>query len=72
MRVLVIEDEAALQQDIAQQLRQSGYAVDVAGDGGEPAVISFHQRGAVAVEHDGVSNIVAVGGNVGGELFDQP
>ena len=35
MRVLVIEDEAALQQDIAQQLRQSGYAVDVAGDGQE-------------------------------------
>ncbi|MEZ5590770.1 MAG: response regulator transcription factor [Gammaproteobacteria bacterium] len=35
MRVLVIEDEAALRQDIAQQLRQSGYAVDVAGDGQE-------------------------------------
>ena len=35
MRVLVVEDEAALQQDIAQQLRQAGYAVDTANDGQE-------------------------------------
>jgi len=35
MRALVIEDELALQQDIAQQLRDTGYAVDTAGDGRE-------------------------------------
>lgn len=35
MRVLLIEDEAALQQDIAQNLRQQGYAVDTASDGAE-------------------------------------
>ena len=33
MRVLVVEDEAALRDQLAGVLRQAGYAVDTAGDG---------------------------------------
>ena len=35
MRVLVIEDEPDLQRVVAQSLRETGYAVDTAGDGEE-------------------------------------
>ncbi len=35
MRVLLVEDEAALQEVVARGLRQAGFAVDVADDGGE-------------------------------------
>jgi two-component system response regulator PhoP len=35
MRVLVVEDEATLRQQLATQLRQQGYAVDAAADGNE-------------------------------------
>jgi DNA-binding response OmpR family regulator len=35
MRVLLVEDEAALQDVVARGLRQAGIAVDVADDGGE-------------------------------------
>src|SRR5688500_10266212 len=33
MRVLLVEDSVRLQQSISLALRQSGYAVDLAGDG---------------------------------------
>jgi two-component system OmpR family response regulator len=33
MRVLVVEDETALQEQLAEVLRSAGYAVDTAGDG---------------------------------------
>ena len=33
MRVLVVEDETALQDQLVEVLRQAGYAVDAAGDG---------------------------------------
>ncbi|MGV8895381.1 MAG: response regulator transcription factor [Rhodoglobus sp.] len=32
MRVLVVEDDVAIQRSLAQTLREAGYAVDVAGD----------------------------------------
>ena len=35
MRILVIEDEAALRDQLVERLRQEGYAVDSAGDGAE-------------------------------------
>ena len=35
MRILVIEDEASLRAQIAQQLQADGYTVDVSGDGRE-------------------------------------
>jgi two-component system response regulator PhoP len=35
MRVLVVEDEAALREQLVAQLRQQGYAVDAAADGHE-------------------------------------
>ena len=35
MRILVIEDEARLRAQIAQQLQADGYTVDVSGDGKE-------------------------------------
>ena len=35
MRVLLVEDEAALRDVVARGLRQAGIAVDVADDGGE-------------------------------------
>ena len=36
MRLLVIEDYAPLAASLAQGLRETGYAVDVTGDGKEP------------------------------------
>jgi len=35
MRVLIIEDEAPLRQQMSQQLRSKGYAVDATGEGAE-------------------------------------
>jgi len=35
MRVLVIEDETTLREQLSERLQQSGYAVDAAGDGEE-------------------------------------
>lgn len=35
MRLLIVEDEAALQQQLADSLRENGYVVDVASDGEE-------------------------------------
>ncbi len=35
MRVLVVEDEPALREQLAQELRRAGYTVDVAADGAE-------------------------------------
>ncbi|MGA2247796.1 MAG: response regulator, partial [Verrucomicrobiota bacterium] len=35
MRILVVEDEPRLQRNLAKALREEGYAVDTAGDGGD-------------------------------------
>jgi two-component system OmpR family response regulator len=35
MKILVVEDEPRLQRNLAKALREEGYAVDAAGDGGE-------------------------------------
>src|SRR5262245_35436598 len=35
MRILVVEDEVALREDLRTQLTDSGFGVDVAGDGEE-------------------------------------
>ena len=39
MRVLVAEDESALQDQLVELLRHAGYAVDTAGDGGRAEVL---------------------------------
>ena len=33
MRILIVEDEPTLQSQLAQSVREAGYAVDVAGNG---------------------------------------
>src|SRR5687768_11750007 len=48
MRVLVVEDEAALAESIVRGLREQGYAVDVAGDGIE----------ALEVAHDADFDVI--------------
>ena len=35
MRILVVEDDLALQGQLARRLKEAGYALDVAGDGEE-------------------------------------
>lgn len=40
MRVLVVEDDPAIQRSLAQTLREAGYAVDLAGDASDGLVRS--------------------------------
>lgn len=42
MRILVIEDEDALREDLRQQLTDTGFSVDVAADGEEGAFAGLH------------------------------
>ena len=60
MRVLVIEDEAALQNDIAQQLRQQGYAVDAASDGQEGLYLGQEYPIDVAIVDLGLPKISGI------------
>ena len=46
MRLLVVEDEQSLQEDIKKKLQHSGYEVDSCGDG-ETASEYFFRRAAV-------------------------
>ena len=49
MRVLVIEDENALREQLAKTLRRAGYAVDAASDGEEGAYMGSEYPVDVAV-----------------------
>jgi len=49
MRVLIIEDEVSLQQQIAVALRDKGYAVDCSGDGEEGLFIGMEISFDIAV-----------------------
>ena len=60
MRVLVIEDETALQDDITQQLRQQGYAVDAASDGREGLYLGQEYPIDVAIVDLGLPKISGI------------
>ena len=49
MRALVIEDDAALRQQIVNALRDSGYAIDEAGDGNEGLYLATEMPVDVAI-----------------------
>lgn len=49
MRVLLVEDESALQEVVARGLRQAGLAVDVAGDGAEALEKAWHTHYDVVI-----------------------
>jgi len=49
MRVLIVEDEAALRSEVAQRLRGEGYTVDEAGDGEEGLYYSEEYHPDVAI-----------------------
>ena len=44
MRVLVIEDEGALREQLVKSLRQAGYAVDAADSGQEAVYMGSEYR----------------------------
>jgi DNA-binding response OmpR family regulator len=53
MRVLVVEDHAALAREISRGLRAAGFAVDTAGDGGEAlAKIDVNDYDVVVLDRD--------------------
>lgn len=57
MRVLVIEDENALREQLAKTLRRAGYAVDAASDGEEGAYMGSEYPVDVAVLDLGLPDI---------------
>lgn len=49
MRLLIVEDEATLREDVAARLREEGYTVDEAGDGDEGLYYGREFRPDVAI-----------------------
>lgn len=49
MRVLIVEDEAALREEVARRLRRDGFTVDETGDGNEGLYYATEFRPDVAV-----------------------
>ena len=64
MRILIVEDEAAIRDQVAERLRSEGFAVDTAGDGREGMYIATEYPIDLAVvdlglpEMDGIELIV--------------
>jgi DNA-binding response OmpR family regulator len=70
MRVLLVEDEASLQEVVARGLRQAGFAVDLADDGGEALEKVWSTRYDVIVLDRDLP--VVHGDDVCRELIDSP
>ncbi|MAT66213.1 MAG: DNA-binding response regulator [Gammaproteobacteria bacterium] len=60
MKALVIEDEAALREQLAERLREQGYAVDAAGDGEEGLYLAREYPADIAIIDLGLPGVPGV------------
>ena len=60
MKALVIEDEAALREQLAERLREQGYAVDAAGDGEEGLYLAREYSPDIAIIDLGLPGVAGV------------
>ena len=59
MRILIVEDEPTLQSQLAQSVREAGYAVDVASNGVGKLVVGALEKSNVDIGTEFTKLIVA-------------